>query len=108
MDIISEKLILLFGMLIITLISSLVPRWLGPRMKMANVLDYCHCISGGVFIGALFLDLIPETKEAFESVNVWNDSKLPLPELVICLGFFLPFFIEHSVLLCIKKSRVIR
>ena len=39
------------------------------RRRWKIVINLCSCFSGGVFIAACFLDLIPETEELFTEVS---------------------------------------
>ena len=41
----------------------------GSRRRWQIVISLCSCFSGGVFIAACFLDLIPETEELFTKVS---------------------------------------
>ena len=97
------------GMFVATLVASLIPLTLvsssGHGLASRKlVLSLCSCFSGGVFLSALFLDLMPDTKEAWDSVldeyrktyNIVIDY--PVQNFVLCFGFFLVFIIEQMVL----------
>jgi len=101
-----EKIIILVGMFVATIVASLLPLTLvsssGHSRKL--ILSLCSCFSGGVFLSALFLDLMPDTKEAWDSVldeykktyNIVIDY--PVQQFVLCFGFFLVFIIEQMIL----------
>ena len=85
-------------MFVATLVASLIPLTLvsssGHGLASRKlVLSLCSCFSGGVFLSALFLDLMPDTKEAWDSVldeyektyNIVIDY--PVQNFVLC--FFL-------------------
>ena len=42
----------------------------GSRRRWEIFISLCSCFSGGVFIAACFLDLIPETEELFDEVRI--------------------------------------
>ena len=46
----------------------------GSRRRWQILINLCSCFSGGVFIAACFLDLIPETEELFTKVS-WCQVK---------------------------------
>ena len=97
------------GMFVATLVASLIPLTLvsssGHGLASRKlILSLCSCFSGGVFLSALFLDLMPDTKEAWDSVldeykktyNIVIDY--PVQQFVLCFGFFLVFIIEQMIL----------
>lgn len=101
-----EKIIILVGMFVATITASLLPLTLvsssGHSRKL--MLSLCSCFSGGVFLSALFLDLMPDTKEAWDSVldEYQKTYKIvidyPVQQFVLCFGFFLVFIIEQMIL----------
>jgi len=95
-----EKTILLVGMLLITLLASIIPkgmvtyRWIGEFP-----LRLFSCFAGGVFLSALFLDLWPETEEAWENAMDGKDGfDYPVLTLILCCGFFMVFILEQVIL----------
>jgi zinc transporter ZupT len=94
------------GMFVATIVASLLPLTLvsssGHSRKL--ILSLCSCFSGGVFLSALFLDLMPDTKEAWDSVldEYQKTYKIvidyPVQQFVLCFGFFLVFIIEQMIL----------
>lgn len=76
----------------------------GSRRRWQIFISLCSCFSGGVFIAACFLDLIPETEELFVEILSEIEAKyditvtFPLTHFVVCFGFFLILFIEQAVL----------
>lgn len=65
-------------------------------------------MGGGVLLATCFTHLIPHVRESLE-----NDSPdwmiglkdYPLTELVVCLGFFLVYFVEEIVKYCVNKHK---
>lgn len=95
-----EKTILAAGMLIFTLVASVVPkgmityRWIGELP-----LRLFSCFAGGVFLAALFLDLWPDTEEAWDkAMNGKDSSDYPVLYLILCSGFFMVFILEQLIL----------
>ena len=92
-----EKSIFLVGMLIITFGASIIPkgmvtyRWIGELP-----LRLCSCFAGGVFFGALLLDLLPDAlgdwNEAMNGENYEDFFRIP------CIGFFMVFIVEQLIL----------
>ena len=51
-------------------------------------------------MAALFLDLMPDTSEAWQDVLKTYDIDIdyPVQEFVLCVGFFLVFIVEQMIL----------
>ncbi|XP_014283106.1 zinc transporter ZIP1 [Halyomorpha halys] len=49
---------------------------------------------GGVLLATTFLHLLPELREGLENSNLGDLPEI-LPELLMCLGFFLMYFVEE-------------
>ena len=74
-----EKVIILFAMAAITFIAGMVPLKLFSELRKNNdlrtrsvlrtVICICSCFSGGIFLSACLLDLLPEVEEKFEEVD---------------------------------------
>ena len=43
-------------------------------LRWQVVISFCSCFAGGIFIGALLLDLLPEVQEIFEKVQLKVDN----------------------------------
>jgi len=114
MSLLTQKLITLFSMAAVTFFTGLLPLFIfsklrnntdvSSKMRWRLVISLSSCFSGGVFIAALFLDLLPDVEESFESVNVeikeqFNvDIDFPLAEIAMVFGFLLILTIEQTVL----------
>ena len=120
MDVWVSKVICLVLILLLTIIFGLLPirvvAWLrrceeedrvygrqvesGRGSRARNVLGYMNCFSGGVFLGACFLHLLPEVIDKYEVVmkQLTKQIDFPLAELLIMSGFFLIMLIEHGVM----------
>ena len=74
-----EKVATILVMALVTFLGGVLPyRFLsrlqqnsssGSRRRWQIFISLCSCFSGGVFIAACFLDLIPETEELFTKVS---------------------------------------
>jgi len=108
-----EKIATIFVMAFITFLGGVLPFKFfsilkstepSSRRKWETFISLCSCYSGGVFIAACFLDLIPETEELFNEILKEVEEKydlvveFPVTNFVICLGFFMILFIEQTVL----------
>jgi len=103
-----QKSIILVGMFIATVVAAMIPltcvRSRSPGHGRKKLLSLCSCFSGGVFLAALFLDLWPDTHEAWDIVldeyEKTRNIKIeyPVQEFVLCFGFFLVFIIEQIIL----------
>ena len=99
-------------MFVATVFFSMIPLTLvgSPGHRRKFLISLASCFSGGVFLAALFLDLWPDTHEAWEKVldeyqkeyNMKIDY--PVQEFVLCFGFFLVFIIEQIILECKEGS----
>ncbi|KAK0414958.1 hypothetical protein QR680_011694 [Steinernema hermaphroditum] len=115
MDGTTIKILLLVAMFILTFVFALLPikvykvladprrASLIPKSSYRSwlpslVISLLTCFAGGVFIGVVFLDLLPDAEEAFERVkksNVWN-VEYPVVQLIALLGFFLVYAVEEA------------
>ena len=78
-SLVAEKVIILFSMAAITFIAGMVPLKLFSELRKNNDLRarsvwrtaicICSCFSGGIFLSACLLDLLPEVEEKFEQVS---------------------------------------
>ena len=72
----------------------------------ASILSFMNCFSGGVFLGTVFLHLLPEVVEGFE--EMWEMRKkeveFPVAYFIVMCGLFLVLFLE-STILTIKRRR---
>jgi len=110
----TEKIITMFAMTAITFLFGMLPIKLfsqvrhnhdaQSRMRWRTFISFCSCFSGGVFIAACLLDMLPEIEEKIEEIreeikDTYNiDIEYPLSQFVMCSGFFLILFIEQAVL----------
>ncbi|XP_064102693.1 zinc transporter ZIP3-like [Macrobrachium nipponense] len=63
-------------------------------------LSGCLCFGAGVLMSIVFLHMTPETQESFEyaiEMGYLEHTHYPVADAVICLGFFIVYFIEESV-----------
>jgi len=109
-----EKVIILFSMAAITFIAGMLPLKLFSELRKNNDLRarsmwrtaicICSCFSGGIFLSACLLDLLPEVEEKFEEIKenikekYGKEIEYPLAHFVMCCGFFLILIIEQTVL----------
>jgi len=102
---VAEKVLTLLLMAATTLLCGLLPyRLLGRGRQEAGttLVSLASCFSGGVFIAACLLDLLPETEEKIQEVlkQLKNDTEYPIAEFLVCCGFFIILTIEQGVLHC--------
>ena len=113
-SLVTEKFITLAAMMVITFVFGMLPykllgqvrnnRDAGSRSRWRLVISLCSCFSGGVFMAACLLDLLPEAEEKIADVvaeikTQYNyQIEYPVAQLVLCLGFFLILVIEQWVL----------
>ncbi|XP_045215163.2 zinc transporter ZIP1-like [Mercenaria mercenaria] len=64
-----------------------------------DIVSGVKCFSGGVFLGACFLHLIPQTRKKVDIVldQLRPISQYPVAELLIMAGFFTVVFSEHVI-----------
>lgn len=114
-----EKTITILAMAVVTFLGGVLPlkafsklrhnSHQGSRRRWEVFISLCSCFSGGVFIAACFLDLIPETEELFDEILQQVETQygitvdFAITKFVVCCGFFLILFIEQVVLF-IKES----
>jgi len=102
------KIILTTGLFLLTIAVSLIPlKFLalarrGPlrrRRRFRKVLSLLSCFAGGVFLGACFLDLFPEVKEAMGGAieELGLETEFPIPEFVMVYGLFIVLTTEQLV-----------
>ncbi|CAG9763057.1 unnamed protein product [Ceutorhynchus assimilis] len=61
-------------------------------------------IGGGVLLCTTFLHLLPEVNESFESLNLTPNIEIHYAELLMCIGFFLMYFVEECVHIYLHKK----
>ena len=75
----TEKMLTLFSMLVITFLCGMLPLKLfsqlrrnpdlSSRTRWETFISLCSCFSGGVFIAACFLDLLPDVEQKILEVS---------------------------------------
>lgn len=108
-----HKAIALSSMFLITFGISMLPLYLRKAFKKYLktetthvALSCCLCFGAGVLMSLVFLHLIPETEECFESAmdkEYLKHSHYPVALIVVCSGFFVVYLIEETVHNCIDK-----
>ncbi|KPP69788.1 hypothetical protein Z043_111430 [Scleropages formosus] len=96
----------LLGLLFLTLLFGFIParvKWFRTTSGTENhriVLSFISCFAGGVFLGACFLDVIPDFfSDIGEQLQTWGvETDFPLPEFIMACGFFLVLTLEKIVL----------
>lgn len=110
----NEKIIVLVSMLIVTFLFGMIPLKLfsavrqntdtTSRIRWRLVISFASCFSGGVFIAACLLDLLPDVEEKIQEVlleikdQYHVDVDYPLAQFIMVMGFFLILTIEQTVL----------
>ncbi|KAG5893144.1 hypothetical protein JTB14_000408 [Gonioctena quinquepunctata] len=65
-------------------------------------------LGGGVLLCTTFLHLLPEVAENFETLNPTPDIEIHYAELLMCMGFFIMYFVEECVHLYLHKKEKVR
>jgi len=118
------KVCILLGMTMTTIFFGMVP-WIIisqlrnnidqiSRSRWRSVVTFSSCFSGGVFIGACLLDLLPDVDEIFK--KVLSDVKaeygvevtFPVAPCSVVFGFGIILFIEQAVLHSQEQLVVVR
>jgi len=110
----SEKVLTILAMTAITFLFGMLPLKLfsalrhnhdaGSRRWWRNFISFCSCFSGGVFIAACILDLLPDVEEKIDEIRKEikeaydYDLQYPLAHFIMCVGFFLILTVEQTVL----------
>ena len=78
-SLVTEKVITLLAMTVITFLFGMLPLKLFSQLRhnddpvsrnrWRTFISFCSCFSGGVFIAACLLDLLPDVEEQIEQVN---------------------------------------
>lgn len=113
-SLVTEKILILFGVAAVTFLFGMLPLLLFSKLRdnpeertqarWKLVISFFSCFGGGVFLGALLLDLLPDVEEQFEAIarevqEQYSVSiSFPLAELVVVLGFLLILTIEQTAL----------
>lgn len=87
MDVSTFKWCSLFGLLGITIVASLVPLKLGKDNpeRAERVLAYFSFVTGGVFLGAGLLHMMPDAIKDQQKADLFQD--FPVALLTACMGF---------------------
>ncbi|CAB3397908.1 unnamed protein product [Caenorhabditis bovis] len=102
----STTLILAVTLLFVTILSGLVPIALIEHLKKKGRdpskrgwLSYLSCFSGGVFLATCFLGVVPHVDRLFfELQHEWQFTVgFPIPQAIICVGFFLVYATEELI-----------
>ena len=113
-SLVTEKCITLVTMMVITFVFGMLPykllgqvrnnRDAGSRSWWRHLISLCSCFSGGAFMAACLLDLLPEAEEKIADVvaeiKTQYDYEIdyPVAQLVFSCGFFLILVTEQVVL----------
>lgn len=60
---------------------------------------------GGVLLCTTFLHLLPEVAENFETLNLTPNVEIHYAELLMCVGFFVMYFVEECVHLYLHQKQ---
>lgn len=100
------KIVLTTGLFILTVGFALLPLKcmklarrgsINQRQKYETILGLLNCLAGGVFLGACFLDLFPDVKEAIDGAthDLGIHSHFPIAEFIMLYGLFMVLSIEQ-------------
>lgn len=65
-------------------------------------------LGGGVLLCTTFLHLLPEVAESFEDLNIQTDVEIHFAELLMCIGFFVMYFVEECVHFYLHQKQKVR
>ncbi|GAB1605230.1 zinc transporter ZIP3-like [Argonauta hians] len=115
------KIIVLFIVLVATVLAGLSPYVMlkflkrkgeenSGRFSNSNIRTTLSCLntfSGGVFLSACFIHLLPEVREHMQKVLVSLNvhTEFPATEFITMFGFFSIIVMEQYVSLCFNKSK---
>ena len=106
---VTEKVITLLTMGAVTFICGLLPIKLMSQVRQSSnnrwttFISFCSCFSGGVFLAACMLDLLPDVEEKTDQIKEEIKKKYdvdlnyPLAQFAICCGFFMILTVEQFV-----------
>jgi len=113
-SLVDTKICGLVGMAVSTIIFAILPLLFVSKLRNNNdptsqsrwqtTISLLSCFSGGVFIGACFLDLIPDVDKIFQQVleDVKKEygitTDFPVVPFIVVVGFMLILIIEQTVL----------
>ena len=112
MELITTKIVASFAMFTLTLVSAIIPIKLVNRIYFENndgslskIISRLNCFSGGVFLATCLLDLLPESREAFEGVldempSLSYLKDYPITEVLMIIGVLLILSIEQCTVSC--------
>lgn len=100
MELLTVKIIALTLLGVFSLFFGLLPLRLRKALaketkKRERIVSCLLCFGGGVLLATVFTHMLPETREGFSIAT--PDVTYPLAEVVICIGFFLIYFVEEFV-----------
>lgn len=78
------------------------------KYRLKRLLSYCNCVSGGVFLGVCFLNLIPSVENEFDKLLKDFDSlksiigTFPLGQFTVICGLFFVLILETLLSKCFK------
>jgi len=119
-SLLTVKLIALVSMGVIPFLFGLLPHKLLTMLRnnpllvsearSKYIISLCNCVSGGVFLGACFLDLIPDVEDSFKDVTrkIKEQYKVefnyPVAHIVMALGLLMMMIMEQVVQIWAKSS----
>jgi len=124
LDLAVTKVGILLAMTVTTIFFGMVP-WIivsqlrnnldqDSRSRWRSVVTFSSCFSGGVFMGACLLDLLPDVDEIFKKVlcdlkaEYGVEVTFPVAPCTVVFGFGLILIIEQAVLHFQEQMEVVR
>lgn len=77
--------------------------------KNNKLVNFLLCIGGGVLICTTFLHLLPEVNEQLTELQedkVFPELQFHFPELLMCIGFLIMYFVEECVHVYLEKRKM--
>ncbi|CAD6187041.1 unnamed protein product [Caenorhabditis auriculariae] len=107
------QMLLTLALLIVTSAAGFVPLMIvklaqnqGQDPRKRGWMSYLSCFSGGVFMASCFLGVLPHINKEYAKLNMDYDLKIafPVPQLIVCCGFFLIYLLEEIIRMIFSDS----
>ncbi|XP_072037443.1 zinc transporter ZIP3-like [Amphiura filiformis] len=118
MELVTTKLFASIAIFVLALLSALIPVKLLPpldhketRRSLSKTIARLNCFSGGVFLATCMLDLLPESREAFEDglealpASASILKAYPVAEAFVICGVLLILIIEQCTVSCRTNTK---
>lgn len=88
--------VIIFGLLPVKFLRLASHRPSPEGSAEVSLVDWLSCFAGGVFLATTMIHLLPDVRRDYEEAVA--EACLPVPELLVCVGYFVVLLFEHAVL----------